>query len=313
MFGSRSPETAAPVGTVSTGSVGTGGQVRIAVNDVELFFDVEGPGYVPDGPDLREREVCLVLHGGPGMDHTYYRPWLSPLAEDMQLVYIDHRGTGRSGRPVPLESCTIEQMADDVEALRQALGLGKVNVLGNSFGGFWALTYALRYPDSLKKWVLVTTSPSHEFYEAAKAEAAKKGSPEQIAEVPRVFEGQEMTDEQFEHWWNVMAPLYYRRWDDAYLEAAKRGRPNKDIVTYMFKNVIPHYDVRERLKEIAAPTLVIGGRHDWVTPVSQSELLAAGIPDNRLVIFEESGHMPFVEEQAGFVELVRDFMGFNRA
>ncbi|MFM9107928.1 MAG: alpha/beta fold hydrolase, partial [Chloroflexota bacterium] len=207
----------------------------------------------------------------------------------------------------------IEQMADDVEALRMALGLGNVNVLGNSFGGFWALTYALRYPESLKKLILITTSPSHEFYEAAKVEAAKKGTPEQIAEIPRVFEGHDMTEAEFEHWWQVMAPLYYHRWDESYREAGKRGRPNKEIVSYMFRNVLPSYDVRGGLASIAAPTLVIGGRHDWVTPVSQSELIAAAIPGSRLEIFEHSGHSPFVEEQAGFVELVRDFMGFDRA
>lgn len=287
--------------------------MRATVNGVEIFYDVEGAGFVPEGPDLREREVCLVLHGGPGMDHTYYRPWLSPLSEDMQLVYVDHRGTGRSSRPVPLESCTIEQMADDVEELRKALGLGKVTVLGNSYGGFWAMTYALRHPESLNRLILITTSPSHEFYDAAMEEARKKATPEQLAEIPRLFEGHDMTDEEFERWWEVVAPLYYHRWKEEYREGGKRARPNREIIAHMFRNVIPHYDVRDRLKDIAVPTLVIGARHDWVTPVSQSELIAAGIPDNRLVIFEESGHSPFVEEQEEFVRTVREFMGFDRA
>lgn len=283
------------------------------VNGVEIFFDVEGPGFVPDGPDLREREVCFVLHGGPGMDHTYYRPWLSPLADDMQLVYIDHRGTGRSGREVALESCTIGQMADDVEALRKQLGLGKVTVLGNSFGGFWALTYALRYPESVKRLILVTTAPSHEFYEAAKVEAAKKGTPEQIAAIPDVFEGKITSDEDFEKWWEIMLPLYYHRWDEAYREGGKRARPNPEIASYMFREVIPSYDVRPRLAEIGVPTLIVGARHDWVTPLGQSELIAAGIPNSELVVFEQSGHSPFVEEQEDFVTAVRGFMGFAEA
>lgn len=287
--------------------------MRAKVNGVELFFDVEGPGYVPNGPDMDEREVCLVLHGGPGMDHTYYRPWLTPLSEDMQLVYVDHRGTGRSGRPVPLESCTIDQMADDVEELRNYLGLGKVTVLGNSFGGFWAMTYALRYPESLNRLILITTSPSYGFYEAAKAEAAKKGTPEQIAAVPGVFEGKITGDEEFERWWDVMAPLYYHRWDEAYREAGKRARPNPEVAAHMFREVIPSYDLRPRLGEIRVPTLVLAGRHDWVTPVGESEQIAAGIPDNEFVLFEESGHSPFVEEQEKFLGVVRRFMGFAEA
>ncbi len=81
----------------------------------------------------------------------------------------------------------------------------------------------------------------------------------------------------------------------------------------MFSQVIPSYDVRPRLGEIAIPTLVLAGRHDWVTPVGQSEAIAAGIPDTEFVVFEESGHSPFVEEQDRFLAVVRRFMGFADA
>src|SRR5215207_2873887 len=150
------------------------------VNGAKMFFDVEGMGFAPSGNDMIEKPVAFVLHGGPGLDHSYFKPWLSPLAEDFQLVYVDHRATGRSER-VPLETCTIEQMADDVEELRKLLGLGKVNVLGNSFGGFLALTYAVRHPESIARLILVSTSPSHEFYPAAERELERKGTPEQKA------------------------------------------------------------------------------------------------------------------------------------
>jgi proline iminopeptidase len=283
--------------------------VYAKVNGVELFFDVEGAGFVPEGPAMKEKPVCFVLHGGPGMDHTYFKPHLSPLAADMQLIYVDHRNTGRSQR-VPLESCTIEQMADDVEALRQYLGLGKVSVMGNSFGGFWALTYALRHQDAIDKLILITTSPSYEFYEAAKGEAARKGTPEQIAAVPDVFEGKISSADDFAKWWDLMAPLYYHHWDEDFREGFKRGQSNAECASYMFRDVIPSYDVRSRLGEIAVATLVLGGRHDWVTPFGESELIAAGIPGSELVIFEESGHLPFVEEQDRFVDVVRRFMGF---
>jgi len=284
--------------------------VYAKVNGVEIYFDIEGSGLVPEGPTMKEKEVCFVLHGGPGMDHSYFKPHLSPLADDMQLIYVDHRNTGRSAR-VPLETCTIEQMADDVEALRQYLGLGKVNVMGNSFGGFWALTYALRHQDAINKLVLITTSPSYAFYEAAKVEAARKGTPEQIAAVPDVFEGKITSDDDFTKWWDIMAPLYYHRWDENLREGFKRGTSNAECASYMFRDVIPSYDVRSRLAEITVPTLVLGGRHDWVTPVGESETIAAGIPGSELVIFEESGHLPFVEEQDRFMDVVRRFMGFT--
>jgi proline iminopeptidase len=279
-----------------------------AVNGIRLFFDVEGTGLATAGTAMVPKEPCFVLHGGPGLDHSYFRPWLSPLADTLQLIYVDHRGTGRSDR-VPLETCTIEQMADDVEALRQYLGLDKVVVFGNSFGGFWGLTYAIRHPESLSRLILVSTSPSHEFYQAAEKEAERKATPEQKETMPAVFEGRVTTEEAFRRWWDVMLPLYFAKWDAKIGgEMIERGVTNPLVTAYMFKEIIPHYDVRPRLREINVPTLVIAGRHDWVTPVGESEPIAAGIPNSELVVFERSGHMPFIEEQREFVNLVTRFV-----
>ena len=146
------------------------------VNGAKIFFDVEGMGLAPSGVDMVEKPVAFVLHGGPGLDHSYFKPWLSPLADDFQLVYIDHRGTGRSER-VPLETCTIEQMADDIEELRKLLGFGQITVIGNSFGGMWGQVYALRYPESVERLILITTSPSHEFWTAATGELERRATP----------------------------------------------------------------------------------------------------------------------------------------
>ena len=77
---------------------------------------------------------------------------------------------------------------------------------------------------------------------------------------------------------------------------------------YMFAQIIPSYDVRARLGEIRVPALVVAGRHDWVTPVGESEQIAERIPDAELVVFEESGHMPFIEEQTAFIDTVKRFV-----
>lgn len=282
--------------------------MKARVNGAEIYFDIEGMGLAPVGPDMVEKPACFVLHGGPGLDHSYFKPWLTPLADVMQLVYVDHRGTGRSER-VASETCTIEQMADDLEALRQLLGLGKVVLLGNSFGGFLAQIYALRHPDSVAKLILVTTSDSHEFYAAATGELHKRGTPEQIAAAPALFDGSVTTEEHFARWWDIMMPLYFAHWDD------ERGKNmvsriigNPVVCAYMFANEIPKFDVRAGLPGVTVPTLVISGREDWVTPVGESERLARTIPGAELVIFDHSGHMPFIEEQAGFVDAVKRFV-----
>ena len=278
------------------------------VNGARIFFDVEGGGLAPSGYEMVEKPVAFVLHGGPGIDHSYFRPWLTPLAEDFQLVYIDHRGTGRSER-VALETCTIEQMADDIEELRKLLGLGPITIIGNSFGGMWGQVYALRYPDSLNRLILITTSPSYSFWESAAVELEARATPEQRSVGPSLFEGKVTTESEFISWWEVMLPLYFHKWDDKIGgEMIKRGVDNPLVAAYMFENVIPQYDVRAGLPSISVPTLVCSGRHDWVTPVRECEAVAELIPGAELVMFEASGHMPFIEEQDKFVEVVRDFL-----
>lgn len=278
------------------------------VNGAKIYFDVEGMGLAPCGMTMVEKPACFVLHGGPGLDHSYFKPWLTPLAETMQLIYVDQRGSGRSER-VPLETCTIEQMADDIEELRKYLGLDKVIVLGNSFGGMWALTYATRHPESISKMILVTTTPSNDFQSAAAVELERRGTPEQKATSPKLFEGKITSEAEFMAWWDVMISLYFAHWDETRgRQMVARGVDNPLVAAYMFEQIIPHYDVRPNLASMNIPTLVVSGRHDWVTPVGESEAIANNLPGAELVIFEESGHMPFIEEQAGFIDAVTTFV-----
>lgn len=278
------------------------------VNGVDLFFDIEGGGYVPDGPTVVAKPTLVLLHGGPGCDHSYFKPWLLPLTDQVQLLLVDHRGNGRSGR-VDEKTYTIEQMADDLEALRHHLGLGPIIVLGHSFGGMVAQVYALRYPQSVSKLILSNTAPSADFWEEAQEMADKMATPEQLAVLPALFEGTITSQDEFDQWWETCMPLYFHK-PDAEIIAEVEGRMRGEVVVanYMMANEIPNYDVREGLASVTVPTLVIAGRYDWVTPVSQSEAIVAALPGAQLVIQEASGHMGFIEETEGYLAAVRAFL-----
>ena len=129
----------------------------ITVNGLRLFFDVEGAKLVPDGPQMRERPSVVLLHGGPGADHSHYRPQFSALAEVAQLVYYDHRGNGRS-EAGPQAQWTLAQWGDDVRAFCDALGIVRPIVLGASFGGMVALSYATRHPAHAARLILLSTA-----------------------------------------------------------------------------------------------------------------------------------------------------------
>jgi pimeloyl-ACP methyl ester carboxylesterase len=130
--------------------------MHVSVNGVRLFFDVEGPKLVPDGPTMREKPVLLMLHGGPGFDHSIYRPAYSALADIAQVVYLDHRGNGRS-EDGPREGWNLAQWGDDVRAFCDVLGIADPIVLGASFGGMVALAYATRHPAHPSRLILIST------------------------------------------------------------------------------------------------------------------------------------------------------------
>jgi pimeloyl-ACP methyl ester carboxylesterase len=128
--------------------------MHVLVNGVRLFFDVEGAKLVPDGFAMRERPTLLLLHGGPGFDHSSFKPAYSALADIAQVIYLDHRGNGRS-ETGPQEDWTLAQWGDDVRAFRDALDIRHPIVLGVSFGGFVALSYAIRHPSHPAKLILI--------------------------------------------------------------------------------------------------------------------------------------------------------------
>jgi proline iminopeptidase len=130
--------------------------MHVLVNGVRLFFDVEGLSLAPDGPAMREKPTLLMLHGGPGADHSIYKPDYSALADIAQIVYLDHRGNGRS-EDGPKEAWTLAQWGDDVRAFCDALGIVHPIVLGVSFGGMVALAYATRHPAHPSKLILIST------------------------------------------------------------------------------------------------------------------------------------------------------------
>ncbi|MEM8755123.1 MAG: alpha/beta fold hydrolase, partial [Pseudomonadota bacterium] len=136
--------------------------MRVAVNGVKIWFDVEGAGLVPDGEAMRKKPTLIALHGGPGADHSIYKPQFSAFADVAQVVYLDHRGNGRSDQAGP-ETWNLAQWGDDVRAFCEALGIEKPVVYGASFGGFVAQAYATRHPDHVGKLILASTAARFDF------------------------------------------------------------------------------------------------------------------------------------------------------
>ena len=285
--------------------------MRARIRDTEIFFDVEGAALVPDGPRMVERPVVFLLHGGPGGDHSGFKPGWSPLAERMQVIYVDHRGQGRSARG-PKETYTLDNNVEDLEALRRYLGLDQVVVIGVSYGGMVALTYAARYPESVSHLVAVVTSPSYRFLERAREILAERGTDEQRAMGDILWAGAFEDEEQLKQYYAVMGPLYSLKHDpEKAAESRARGIRSVDAINQGFGGFLRTYDLTDELHKVTAPTLVIGGRHDWICPPELSEEIARLIPHADLRIFEHSSHSVAADEHDALMDVIRGFVVYN--
>jgi proline iminopeptidase len=274
----------------------------ITVNGVELFYAEEGSG-----------PPCLLLHGGPGLDHHEFAPWLSPLASSVQLIYLDYRGNGRSQRISP-EQFTTAAVVQDVEALRHSLGFTQMAVLGHSFGGFIALSYALAYPNAVSHLIISCSAPSYDIGAEVEEQLAHYGSPEVTSAFAR--ESGMQTDEDMRAIIFDELPFYFATYPKEIRQRAEAWARetiySAALSSWWGINQMPLYDVRPRLRELHTATLVIAGRHDRVCSLHQATIMQQGIPGALLAICEHSGHMPQMEESERYIQVVRDFLVAGR-
>lgn len=288
------------------------------LRDTKIYFDIEGAGLVPDGDRMRERPVAMVIHGGPGGDHSGFKPGFSALTDRLQLVYFDHRGQGRSGLGDPHadpQRFTLDENVEDMEALRRHLGLGPVVSIGTSYGGMVAMAHAARYPDSVSHLILIVTAAHGGFIPRAEAIVRERGTPEQQRVCATLWAGAFRSREELRQYYEVMGPLYARRYDPVAAEAGRaRAIHTPEPINRAFGpgGFLRGFDLRPELARITAPTLVLAGRHDWICPVEFSAEIASLIPGSDLRVFEHSSHSIRVDEPAAMFDAIRGFLVYRR-
>ena len=284
-----------------------GQPMYVAVNGTRLYFDVEGAGLVPDGPRMRAKPTLVLLHGGPGFDHSMFKPAFSALADIAQIVYLDHRGNGRSMGSPP-ETWTLAQWGDDVKGLCDALGIERPIVYGGSFGGFVAQSYATRHPGHPAKLILASTAARMEF-------------PVMFAAFERLG-GLKAREAAEAYWLNptlegrkkfieVCFPFYRRR-AVVDKDADKRAIVNHEQSLHFAgpKNEQGLMDFRADLARIRCPVLILAGEEDPITPMAFSETIAAALPPH-LVRFERfpgCGHGVHSDDPERAFAVLREFI-----
>lgn len=282
--------------------------MKARVRGTELYFDIDGPGLVPDGGSMRERPVLFLLHGGPGGDHASFRTQVGALRDVAQLVYIDHRGSGRSASADPA-TYTLEENIADIDALRDYLGHDRIAILGSSYGGMVAQGYAIQFPERVSNLILVATSPSFRFMDDAKRNLLERGTAEQQRVCEWLWNASFESLDQLREYYQVMGPMYSTAFDpDTFDDSWSRGIRNFEQLNLGFGGFLRSFDFTDDLHRITCPTLVLGGVHDWICPIEHSRLIADRIPRAHLHEFPKSAHSIAADEPEAFDAVVRGFL-----
>lgn len=302
----------------------SGAGMPAASNPAPSVFP-QSEGFVDTGSALiyyktigRGRPLVL-LHGGPGSTHDYFLPYVLPLASSRQLVFIDQRGSGQSQRLDDHNQYNLETMSADVEAIRVALGLGQIDLLGHSFGGILAQAVAIQYPDRIRRMILASTGSS-----AARINADFKTIKDSLNKDLRariealeargiigpdgaqLQEYRKLADE-------AEAPYSYFMRPPAWSESGESL--GWDVLNTMWGTKsdfhidgnLKGFDFTPDLRKLGIPTLVIYGDHDMVSDATARESHEA-LPGSQLVEIPRSAHMTMVDQNAAFNDAVSRFL-----
>lgn len=271
--------------------------MNLAGDNAEIFYETSGSG-VP----------LMLMHGGLGPDHSYFRPWLDALGDLATLIYYDHRGGGRSSRLASFDGISHDTLASDADRLREHLGHDRMVLLGHSYGGMLALEYALRYPERLAGLVLCCTAPAWDYDDELLENSAARGTEDTLAARDALHELPLPSDEVFGKLWDRIQPLYFHRPHAAAMREMHEKMTYSASAYHLSEILLADFNLDDRLPEIQTPTLIVVGADDWVTPMSQAIRMQRKLPNATTLVFEESGHYPFIEEHEKFTTSLADWL-----
>jgi proline iminopeptidase len=300
-------------------------EIRTDLRITEGYVDNEGVFIYyksfGSGPPL------LILHGGPGASHDYFLPHLVPLAQRNRLVFMDERGGGKSSKLENPADYTVENMVEDAEAVRQALHLGRINLLGHSCGGVLAQAYALKYQKNLSHLVLCSTFHSTKRMNEVLSAIKANMSPDLRERIDKLeaagLYGHGKTYEQNRYpadymvaaWGEGYFPYLFQNRPDANFDPTSLGSMAWDVYREMWGSHgefvidanLASVEYADRLPSIKVPTLITVGDHDECDPSLAREMNAL-IAGSKLVVLPKSGHMTFVDQPRQFIDAVQNFL-----
>lgn len=275
-----------------------------------IVGDKEGAGKFP----------LLCLHGGPGMTHDYLET-LEALADTgRHVIFYDQLGGGNSDHPHNPALWNMDLFVEEVGAVRESLGLDKIHLLGQSWGGFLAQEYMLTKPSGVQSLILANSAASTERWIAE----ANRLRAELPAEIQATLKQHEDAGTTVDPAYVSATDVYYRRhlcrldpWPDGFNRTMQKLGQDPEVYATLWgptefncTGALKTWNIENRIHEISIPTLILSGRYDESTPAI-NEVLHREIKNSEWVIFEESSHTPHLEETGKYMDVLSGFLARN--
>ncbi|HEX9690522.1 MAG TPA: alpha/beta fold hydrolase [Gemmatimonadales bacterium] len=277
-------------------------EALLSVNGTELFVTRLGRG-----------EPVVVVHGGPLLEHGYLLPHLSPLADHYELILYDQRLSGRSASTVDSASVRLATFVEDIEALRAALGLGRIHLVGHSWGGLLALRYAIEHGDHLRSLVLLDAmAPSSELWQQEESEVRKRSTPEDSADAAALRATPAFANREPAAVAEALHISFRGQFadrtkiDGLTLHVPADYRERSRQLGFMMPDLLA-FDFTDELKAIRVPTLILYGDAEPSASIAGATL-RNGIPNAELVIVPDAGHFPFIEQPGATLAMMAAFL-----
>src|SRR5918911_1677563 len=244
----------------------------------------------------------IVLHGGPGLDHTHFRPWLDPLGDDFRLLYVDERGQGKSERVDP-ETLSLEVFARDVDLLAEALGLERFALLGHSFGAIVTTWHAVEVGTAAAYVISAGADGSGPMMADVEASLAAMG--EQGVAIAETWEREQTVESEAELKELLAAQMPFHFHGEVPPGFAEETVGSPEVLRHFATVGYGDFDFRPYLHHVQRPTLVVVGEHDRTTTPRAARILHEGIAASSLHVVAGAGHMSFVEAPDDYIDAVR--------
>jgi len=279
-----------------------GEKKRIDIEGCELYVETEGKG-----------TSLVLLHGGPGSTHHEFHPYFYQAAEFAKVIYYDQRGCGLSDYEKN-GGYSVEQAVDDLEKLRNRLGIEKWIVLGHSYGGLLAQCYALKFPESVMGLILVCAKPgiNTDFGKSRQDTFISEQESQKIFQLKiKYFTGQISMQQLI---YNVFLngdwkrQHFYKPSKEEIARAALYNWVHDEEFNKVMSLSAGEIDLTGAFKNCPIPTLIIESTWDLTWGVEKTQIFSKNHPNARLVIFKHSGHSPFRDEQEKFFQILEEFI-----